>query len=132
MDIILVPGPQSPVRGLCLPHTASCLPHGSQEPLNFLADTRQVFECALGGCDGRHQIIAIGYAATGDLGGEVARSGGACLTDCDGLRMRLQDFEKLLAFLMGHSDTPRRAKRGQEMLPTNRRVRLDIKGGDLD
>jgi len=90
----------------CLLHTAYCLlTQFSKQPLDLLAYTRQVFERALSCRDSGQQIVATGSAAARDLGGEVARRGGARLTDCHGLRMRPQDFEKLLALLAGHPHT---------------------------
>ena len=76
-----------------------------EQSLDFLAHACQVLERALGCRDSGQQIVAIGSAAACDLGGEVARRGGARLTYCDGLRMRLKDLENLLALLTGHPHT---------------------------
>ena len=73
------------------------MPSDGQEPFDLFAHAGQVLERTLGCRDRGQQIVAARRAAPGDLGRQIAGRRGARFTDCDGLSMRLQNFEKLLS-----------------------------------
>ena len=91
----------------------------------LIADGREIRKDLLRLIHGALQVLASRHAAALDFGRQIAGGDGARLTDLDGLRVRVNDFQKLVALVASHAKILGRP----EGRPLRSDVEADLKVG---